>query len=52
MATRARCPETAYVVGEGLFAENVRGGAKDADADGLSDHTEQLVGTEGGQGRQ
>ena len=39
-------PGTAYVVGEGLFAENVRGGAKDADADGLSDHTEQLVGTD------
>ena len=39
-------PGSAYVVGEGLFAENVRGGAKDADADGLSDHTEQVVGTD------
>ena len=39
-------PGSAYVVGEGLFAENVRGGAKDTDADGLSDHTEQLVGTD------
>lgn len=39
-------PGRAYVVGEGLFAENVRGGAKDADDDGLSDHTEKLVGTD------
>ena len=39
-------PGSAYVVGEGLFAENVRGGAKDTDADGLSDHTERLVGTD------
>lgn len=38
-------PGSAYVVGDGLFAENVRGGAKDTDADGLSDHTEKLVGT-------
>ncbi len=40
-----KVPGNAYVVGEGLFAENMRGGAKDTDADGLSDHTEQLVGT-------
>jgi cell wall-associated NlpC family hydrolase len=39
-------PGNAYVVGEGVFAENVRGGAKDADADGLSDHTEKAVGTD------
>ena len=41
-----KVPGTAYVVGEGLFAENVRGGAEDTDADGLSDHTEQVVGTD------
>ena len=39
-------PGRAYVVGEGVLAENVRGGAKDSDGDGLSDHTEQLVGTD------
>ncbi|MGB7983470.1 MAG: hypothetical protein WCF36_22045 [Candidatus Nanopelagicales bacterium] len=39
-------PGSAYVVGEGVFAENIRGGAKDADHDGLSDHTEELVGTD------
>jgi cell wall-associated NlpC family hydrolase len=39
-------PGRAYVVGEGLLAENIRGGAKDTDGDGLSDHTEQLVGTD------
>jgi hypothetical protein len=35
-------PGSAYVVGEGLFAENVRGGAKDTDADGLDDGQEVL----------
>src|SRR6478752_3180466 len=39
-------PGRAYVVGEGILAENVRGGVKDTDGDGLSDHTEQLVGTD------
>ena len=32
------------MVGTGVFAENVRDGVKDADADGLSDHAEKLVG--------
>lgn len=36
----------AGVVGEGIFAENVRDGVDDADADGLSDHTEKLIGTD------
>jgi cell wall-associated NlpC family hydrolase len=40
-----RVPGTAFVVGEGILAENVRGGVKDADSDGLSDHVEKLVGT-------
>lgn len=39
-------PGKAYVVGEGVFAENIRGGVKDADRDGLSDRTEKLVGTD------
>jgi hypothetical protein len=39
-----RLPGIAGVVGTGVFAENIRGGVKDADADGLSDHTEKLVG--------
>ena len=34
----------AGVVGTGVFAENIRDGVKDADADGLSDHAEKLVG--------
>lgn len=38
-------PGRAYVVGEGLLAENVRGGIKDSDRDGISDRIEQLVGT-------
>ncbi len=38
-------PGRAYVVGEGLLAENVRGGVKDSDGDGISDRIEQLVGT-------
>ncbi len=37
-------PGTAGVVGKGAFAENVRNGVKDDDGDGLSDHTEKLVG--------
>ncbi|MFT4164624.1 MAG: NlpC/P60 family protein [Microlunatus sp.] len=37
-------PGRAYVVGEGLLAENVRGGVKDSDQDGISDHIEQVVG--------
>jgi hypothetical protein len=39
-----RLPGIAGVVGTGVFAENVRGGVMDADADGLSDHAEKLVG--------
>ena len=39
-----RLPGVAGVVGTGVFAENVRDGVKDADADGLSDHAEKLVG--------
>ena len=39
-----RLPGMAGVVGTGVFAENVRDGVKDADADGLSDHAEKLVG--------
>lgn len=39
-----RLPGMAGVVGTGVFAENVRDGVQDADADGLSDHTEKLVG--------
>lgn len=39
-------PGRAYVVGEGLLAENVRGGVKDSDKDGISDRIEQLVGTD------
>jgi hypothetical protein len=39
-----RLPGIAGVVGTGVFAENIRGGVKDADADGLSDRTEKLVG--------
>ena len=39
-----RLPGMAGVVGAGVFAENVRDGVKDADADGLSDHAEKLVG--------
>jgi hypothetical protein len=39
-----RLPGIAGVVGTGVFAENVRDGVKDADADGLSDRTEKLVG--------
>lgn len=47
-STRSRSPRApdagrllgvAGVVGEGIFAENVRDGVDDADADGLSDHT-------------
>jgi cell wall-associated NlpC family hydrolase len=40
-----RLPGNAGVVGVGAYAENVRNGIKDADADGLSDHTEKLMGT-------
>ena len=39
-----RLPGNAGVVGVGAYAENVRNGVKDADADGLSDHTEKLRG--------
>ena len=39
-----RLPGIAGVVGTGVFAESIRGGVKDADADGLSDHAEKLVG--------
>ena len=39
-----RLPGIAGVVGTGVFAENVRDGVEDADADGLSDHAEKLVG--------
>jgi hypothetical protein len=43
-----RLPGIAGVVGTGVFAENIRDGVKDADADGLSDHTEKLVGLDAG----
>lgn len=40
-----RLPGMAGVIGTGAFAENIRGGIKDADHDGLSDRTEQLLRT-------
>ena len=43
-----RLPGVAGVVGTGVFAENIRT-AKDADEDGLSDHLEELVGTNSGE---
>ena len=39
-----RLPGIAGVVGAGVFAENIRGGMPDADADGLSDHAERVAG--------
>lgn len=41
-----RLPGTAGVVGSGVFAEKVGLGTKDSDSDGLSDHWEELAGTD------
>jgi cell wall-associated NlpC family hydrolase len=41
-----KLPGIAGVVGTGRFAENARHGVVDTDKDGLSDHTEKLVGTD------
>jgi hypothetical protein len=43
-----KLPGIAGVVGTGRFAENARHGTIDTDHDGLSDHTEKLVGGPGG----
>lgn len=43
-----RLPGTGGVVGRGAYAENVRAGFIDADSDGLSDHTEKVMGTKAG----
>ncbi len=43
-----RLPGVAGVVGVGALAENVRNGITDTDADGLSDHAEQVLGTDAG----